>query len=50
MQRRVTASLRRRDGRTLLIRKATVAESDLLKIYQALKLNPAPGGSQKMLA
>ena len=50
VQRRVTASLRRRDGRTLLIRKATVAESDWLKIYQALKLNPAPGGSQKMLA
>ena len=50
VQRRVTASLRRRDGRTLHIRKATVAEPDLLKIYQALKLNPAPGGAQKMLA
>jgi transposase len=33
VQRRVTTRLRRRDGRTLPIRKTTVAEPDLLKIW-----------------
>ena len=50
VQRRVTTRLRRRDGRTLHIRKATVAEPDLLKIYHALNLTPAPGSTKKMLA
>ncbi len=50
VQRRVTTSLLRKDGRTLHIRKATVAEPALQKIYQALAINPAPGGTKKMIA
>jgi transposase len=50
VQRRITSSLRRRDGRTLHIRKSTLAEPDLLKIYQALKINSMPGGTKKMLS
>lgn len=44
VQRRVTASFRQRDGRTLHVRKSTVAEPDLMAIYRLLGLNPAPGG------
>ncbi len=47
VQQRVTASLRHRDGRAIHIRKSTVAEPALLRIYRALKLNPAPGGTKK---
>jgi hypothetical protein len=49
VQRRVTATFRQNNGRTLNVRKSTLAEPDLLKIYQALGLNPAPGGTQKLL-
>ena len=49
VQRRITASLRRSDGRTLHVRKSTIAEPALMKLYQALALNPAPGGTKKML-
>jgi hypothetical protein len=49
VQRRVTASLRRKDGRTVHVRKSTVAEPELMKIYRALALNPAPGGTRKLL-
>jgi hypothetical protein len=49
VQRRVTARLRRKDGRTLHVRKSTVAEPALMKIYRALALNPAPGGTRKLL-
>jgi transposase len=49
IQRRVTSSLKRRDGHTIHIRKTTIAEPALLEIYQALKLNPAPGGTKKLL-
>ena len=38
VQRRVTASLRRRDGRTVRVRKSTVAEPALMTIYRALGL------------
>jgi transposase len=48
-QRRVTATFRQRDGRTLNVRKSTVAEPTLLKIYQALGLNPSPGGTRKLI-
>ena len=41
-QHRVTASFRRKDGRTLHVRKATRAEQHQLKIYTALDLDPAP--------
>jgi len=50
VQRRITSSLRRRDGRTLHIRKSTVAEPDLQQIYKALKLNSAPGVTKKLLS
>lgn len=47
-QYRVTAMLRRADGRTLHVRKATRAEPAQLAIYHALGVNPAPGGIKKM--
>ena len=40
--------LRRADGRTLHVRKATRAEPAQLAIYHALGVNPAPGGIKKM--
>jgi transposase len=46
---RVTASLRRPDGWALHVRKATQAEPEQLVIYQALGLNPSPGGVTKTL-
>lgn len=49
IQRRVTTSLRCRDGRTIHVRKSTVAEPALLAIYQALGINPAPGGTKKLI-
>lgn len=49
VQRRVTASFKQRGGNTLNVRKTTLAEPDLMKIYKALKLNPAPGGVKKMI-
>jgi transposase len=47
VQRRITATFRKRDGRTLHVRKATVAEPELRKLYDALGLDAAPGGVQK---
>ena len=47
-QHRVTASFRRKDGRTLHVRKATRAEQPQLKIYTALDLH-APGGVTKLI-
>ena len=49
VQRRVTATFRQRDGRTLNVRKATVAEPELMAIYRALGLNPTPGGTKKLI-
>jgi len=46
---RVTATFQRADGRTLHVRKATRAEPDARAIYQALNLNPAPGGILKLI-
>ena len=40
----VTATFRRKDGRTLHVRKATRAEQPQEAIYQALGADPAPGG------
>ena len=48
VQQRVTASFKQRDGRTLHVRKATVAEPKLRTIYDALNLSAAPGGIKKM--
>lgn len=49
VQRRVTATFRQADGRTLNVRKSTIAEPDLASIYQALGLNAAPGGTRKLI-
>lgn len=49
VQRRVTTSFQTQDGRTLNIRKSTVAEPDLMNIYKAIGINPAPGGTKKMV-
>lgn len=48
VQRRVTASLRRVDGRTVHVRKSTAAEPALKKIYTALGVASLPGGVKKM--
>ncbi|WP_297461856.1 hypothetical protein [Ferrovum sp.] len=50
VQRRVTASFQQRDGRTLNVRKSTLAEPDLMKIYRALGVSPAPGGTKKLVS
>ena len=49
VQRRITASMRRRDGRAIHIRKSTVPEPALMELYQALKITPAPGGTKKLI-
>jgi transposase len=48
VQQRVTATFRQRDGRTLHVRKATIAEPALRRIYQALDIEVSPGGVQKL--
>ena len=50
VQRRVTATFRQRDGRTPHVRKATVAEPALRKIYDALGIEASPGGVQRFTA
>lgn len=50
VQRRVTASLRRKDGHTVHVRKCTQAEPSLMAIYKALAINPAPGGIKKRIS
>ena len=49
VQQRLTASMQRTDGRTVHIRKSTKAEPALLRIYQALGINAAPGGTKKLI-
>ena len=48
-QRRITASLRRRVGRAIHIRKSTTAEPVLMEIYRALKVSPTPGSTNKLI-
>ena len=48
-QHRVTASFRCADGRTLHVRQATQAEPQQRAIYDALGVDPAPGGIKKMI-
>lgn len=50
VQRRITVSFQQRDGRTLNIRKSTLAEPDLMQIYTALKIVPTPGGVKKLIS
>lgn len=49
VQQRVTATFKQRDGRTLHVRKATVAEVNLKKLYDAVGLSADPGGVQKLV-
>jgi len=49
VQQRITASMQRSDGRTIHIRKATKAEPALVRIYNALGISAAPGGTKKLL-
>jgi hypothetical protein len=48
VQRRVTATFQRRDGHTMHVRKATVAEPALRRIYDALGIDASPGGVQRL--
>jgi hypothetical protein len=41
-------SVQRRDGHTMHVRKATVAEPALRRIYEALGLDVSPGGVQRL--
>ena len=47
VQQRVTATFRQRDGRTQHVRKATIAEPALRRIYDALDIDARPRGVQK---
>ena len=48
-QQRITATFARADGRTVHVRKATRAEPPQQAIYDALGINPAPGGTRKTI-
>ncbi len=50
VQQRVTATFQQRNGRTLHVRKATVAETKLQGIYDILRITATPGGTKKMIA
>ena len=49
VQRRVTATFQQRDGHTMHVRKATVAEPALQRLYEALGIDASPGGVQKLV-
>lgn len=49
VQRRVTTSLRRTDGRSVHVRKSTVAEPALAAIYNAIGVNSLPGATKKLV-
>ena len=44
---RITATMQRRDGRTIHVRKASRPEPQQQKICSALELSPNPGGTQQ---
>jgi hypothetical protein len=48
VQRRVTATFQQRDGHTMHVRKATVAEPALRRIYDALGIDASPGGVKRL--
>ena len=48
-QQRVTATLQRRDGRAVHVRKATRPEPRQQKINRVLGLSPNPGGTHRVL-
>lgn len=49
VQQRVTATFKQRDGRTLHVRKTTVAEPKLQRLYDALGLPASPVGVRKLV-
>lgn len=49
VQQRVTATFKQRDGRILHVRKTTIAEPKLAKLYDALNISASPGGIQKLI-
>lgn len=49
VQQRITATFKQRDNKTLHIRKTTVAEPTLKKLYDRLEISSSPGGMQKMV-
>jgi len=49
VQRRITATFQQRDGHTMHVRKATVAEPALRRIYDALGVDASPGGVQRFM-
>ena len=50
VQRRSTSRFDTRSGRTLSVRKASRPEADLAQLYNALDLDPNPGGTKKLIA
>lgn len=49
-QQRITVTFQQKDGRTLQVRKATVAEPELKKLYDLLGVSASPGGVKKRIA
>jgi len=49
-QQRVTATFTQKDGRTLHVRKTTVAEPKLRNLYDALSLSASPVGTRKLVS
>jgi transposase len=49
MQVRITTTFNKRNDQVLHVRKSTVPDRNLALIYDALKLNPRPGGIVKLL-
>ena len=48
-QQRVTATMQRRDGRAIHVRKATRADAHHHKINTILGLSPNPGGTHRVI-
>ena len=46
---RITTTLKRRDGKTVHVRKASRPEPHQQEIYEALDLSPNPGGTQRTI-
>ena len=49
-QQRVTATFTQKDGRTLHVRKTTLAEPKLQALYDALSLSSTPVGARKYVS
>jgi len=50
IQQRVTGTFRCKNGQSVHVRKSTVAEPSLMKIYKILGVNTAPGGTKKLIS